>query len=62
MGLNELSTSYVFFAYLDPGTGSYLLQMGLASLLGASYALKLYWSRIKRFLARSSSRADDTRS
>jgi hypothetical protein len=38
-------------AYLDPGTGSYVLQMIIAGVLGAAFAAKLYWLRIKRFIA-----------
>ncbi len=38
------------YAYLDPGTGSYMLQMLVATLLGALYALKIYWSRLKAFI------------
>lgn len=38
------------YAYLDPGTGSYMLQMLAATLLGALYALKIYWSRLKAFI------------
>jgi hypothetical protein len=38
------------FAYLDPGTGSYVIQMIIAGLLGAAFAIKMYWMRIKRFL------------
>jgi hypothetical protein len=37
-------------AYLDPGTGSYVIQMIIAGLLGAAFAIKMYWLRIKRFL------------
>ena len=40
-------------AYVDPGTGSYLLQILIAGLLGAAFALKLYWTRIKSFLSGS---------
>jgi len=39
------------YAYLDPGTGSYLLQVGLAVLLGASFVIKIYWRRIRASLA-----------
>ncbi len=35
-------------AYIDPGTGSYVLQMAIAGLLAASYAVKLYWRKIRR--------------
>ena len=40
-------------AYVDPGTGSYFLQILIAGLLGAAFAVKLYWRKIKRFLAGS---------
>ena len=45
-------------AYLDPGTGSYVLQMIIAGLLGAAFAVKLSWLRIKRFVAGVFSRND----
>lgn len=38
------------YAYLDPGTGSYVLQMLLAVLFGALFAVKLWWEKIKLFL------------
>jgi hypothetical protein len=47
------------FAYLDPGTGSYLLQLALAGILGASYAVKHFWSRLKGMFTRSSPSASD---
>ncbi len=37
------------FAYLDPGTGSYLLQIFLGLFFGAFFAIKLYWRKIKNF-------------
>lgn len=39
-------------AYLDPGSGSYLLQVALAGLFGALFALKLYWQRLRGFFSR----------
>lgn len=38
------------FAYLDPGTGSYILQLAIGILFGVLFALKLFWNRIKLFL------------
>jgi hypothetical protein len=35
------------YAYLDPGTGSYLIQVLIAGLLGVLFSIKMYWSRIK---------------
>ncbi len=37
-------------AYLDPGSGSFILQLLIASLVGAAFILKTYWRRINGFL------------
>ena len=37
-------------AYLDPGTGSMLLQVLLGGVAAAGVALKLYWHRIRAAL------------
>ena len=34
------------YAYIDPGSGSIMLQMLVAGLLGAAFTLKTYWRRI----------------
>jgi hypothetical protein len=36
-------------AYLDPGTGSVILQMGIAALIGGLFAVKIFWTRIRSF-------------
>lgn len=54
-------TPQILFAYLDPGTGSYLLQLGLAGILGASYAVKHFWARIKRVVRRDTIKTDESR-
>jgi hypothetical protein len=36
-------------AYLDPGTGSYLIQILIAAGLGAIFSIKIFWQRIKLF-------------
>jgi hypothetical protein len=33
--------------YIDPGSGSYLLQVAVAGLLGAAFAVKSFWINIK---------------
>ena len=35
-------------AYLDPGSGSFLIQLLIAALLGAGIALRASWSKVKR--------------
>ncbi len=37
--------------YLDPGSGSYLLQLLIAGALGTLFAVKMFWGRIKGFFA-----------
>ena len=39
------------FAYVDPGTGSYVLQLVLGLLFGGVVAIKLYWKGIKSFFS-----------
>lgn len=38
-------------AYLDPGTGSIILQSVLASIAVAMGVLRLYWYRLKAFFS-----------
>lgn len=40
------------YGYLDPGTGSMLLQLLLGGVAGTLVVCKLYWARIKAFLTR----------
>ncbi len=46
-------------AYLDPGSGSYLLQLLIAGALGGLFAVRAYWSRIKGFFSGLFSRGID---
>ncbi|MBL4586711.1 MAG: hypothetical protein JKX84_06615 [Flavobacteriales bacterium] len=39
------------FGYLDPGSGSFIVQMIIAAVLGGFYAVKLYWIKIKNFFS-----------
>ncbi len=38
------------YAYLDPGSGSYLTQIILASLLGLAFVVKSSWRNIRKFI------------
>ena len=46
-------------SYLDPGSGSYLLQLLIAGALGAAFAVRLYWTRIKEFISGLFGRSQD---
>ena len=37
--------------YLDPGASSVIVQVIIAGLIGVAAVVRLYWSRIKAFIA-----------
>jgi len=39
-------------AYLDPGTGSLILQMLIAGIMGSIFTIKLYWYQLKTFITK----------
>jgi hypothetical protein len=47
-------------AYLDPGTGSIMLQTLLAATVGGLAIGRLYWRRLKSFLLRRHLKNEDT--
>ena len=50
------------YAYLDPGSASYTLQMLIALALSTAFVIKAYWAKLKRFVtgvAPSSERQED---
>ena len=57
-----VASTQVAHAYVDPGTGSYVIQILIAALAGAAFAVKIYWGRIKGIFSRSSSDGQDTES
>jgi hypothetical protein len=42
------------YAYVDPGTGSYIIQLVLGFVFGGLFAVKLYWGKIKQFFSNPS--------
>jgi hypothetical protein len=44
--LGQFSISNAF-AYIDPGSGSMIVQMLIGTLVGAGIAIKIYWQKIK---------------
>ncbi len=45
--------------YLDPGSGSFLIQLLLAVILGAGVTIRLYWSRLKSLFTGKKPQASD---
>ncbi len=61
VGLILILVSGNAYGYLDPGSGLYVLQILIAGALGALYAIKVYWQKIKAFLfARFAKPKDDS--
>jgi hypothetical protein len=38
--------------YLDPGSGSYIIQLVIAALLGGGFLIKAFWRQIAAFFKR----------
>ncbi len=46
-------------AYLDPGSGSFLIQLLIAGLVGVGFFVKVYWKKIKGLFSRSVTKKED---
>jgi hypothetical protein len=38
------------YSYIDPGTGSYIFQIVIAAFVALSFAVKVYWHKIKKLV------------
>jgi hypothetical protein len=46
--------------YLDPGSGSFLLQLLIAGAAGVAIAIGAQWTKIKRLFRRKRDRKEET--
>lgn len=46
-------------AYLDPGTGSLLIQLIIGGALGIGLAIRIFWKNITGFFTKGKSTGDD---
>ncbi len=53
-----MTHNLIVLAYLDPGTGSMILQVVLASLLAIAVGFRIFWRKIKSVF-RKDSAVDD---
>jgi hypothetical protein len=49
------------FAYLDPGSGSYIIQIMIGTFLGALFTIKMYWGRIKSFFSHKGKKSEESK-
>ena len=47
--------------YLDPGSGSLLLQLALGAILGIGIFVRLQWARIKKWFGSKPAGSDEDR-
>lgn len=53
----------MFFGYLDPGTGSVIIQALIGLAVGTGVVVKAYWSKIRAFFGgKSDKSSEDLRS
>lgn len=45
--------------YLDPGSGSFILQILIATLVGSLFLIKAYWKKLKTFFKKIFSKGQD---
>jgi hypothetical protein len=46
-------------AYLDPGSGSLILQLVLAGIMGAGILVKVFWKKLKSLFTRKPVKKED---
>ncbi len=50
-------------AYIDPGTGSYVIQLAIAAFVGVMFSLRIFWKKIVRLFKKGGPvqpKSDDT--
>lgn len=49
----------LFFLYIDPGSGSYIIQLIIAGVLGSAFFFKNSWRRLKEFFTGKKKETED---
>ena len=55
----NLLLSTKVYAYIDPGSGSIILQAIIAALAGAGTAISIYWKKVKLFFSKIFKKKDN---
>lgn len=50
---------HFFLLYIDPGSGSYILQAIIAAVLGISFFFKNFWLHVKAFFTGKKRKKDE---
>ena len=54
--LITMSGVFLLVAYIDPGTGSMIIQVAIGFLVGMMLALKMFWGRVSAWVKNRFSR------
>jgi hypothetical protein len=54
-----LAPHHAVIAYLDPGSGSLILQLLIAGLMGAGILVRVFWKKIKGLFTHSPEKKED---
>jgi uncharacterized protein (DUF2062 family) len=49
----------MIFGYLDPGTGSLIVQVVIGAVAGAALVFRVFWRRIVNLFTKKKQRSDD---
>lgn len=49
---------FIFFAYLDPGSGSLIIQMVIGAVAAGLFTMKAYWKKIFSKFSRKRGKTD----
>ncbi len=60
--LSSINPQLLVIAYLDPGSGSFLIQLLIAGVVGAGVLIKIYWKKITRLFNRNAPKEEDVTS
>jgi hypothetical protein len=55
----QMNIDVFVLAYIDPGSGSMLLQMLLGGVAGVAVAVRMYWHRLRGFFGPRSKNTPD---
>lgn len=54
-----LTISAPLYAYLDPGTGSYVISVIIAGIISAGALIKIYWRKITGLISGKSATSEE---
>ncbi len=46
-------------SYIDPGTGSYIIQMIIAAIFGGLFFIKLWWKQLTSYFSKNKKTSND---